>query len=382
MECKFLNHGLALAYQETVKPCCTWQFDNEYKTRNQLHKVDLVTWHKNSDIQQAKKLLSENIWPENCSLCEDQEKQNRFDSMRLNGANAYEFFDADDITLEIRPGSVCNFACQTCWPAASSRVAEYYKQANMQLEKRHLLTSVDIDNKFNFSSFEFLQPIAHRIKSVVLLGGEPFYDKNCLAFLEWWNKNTNAELFVFTNGSAVKFDLLESIKNKLTLVFSLDATEKNAEYIRFGTNWDQVYTNFKKTQEFKNFEIRVNITQSVYNYIYLDKLLEMLMTNWPSVVTFGVPGESHLTESVIPQQYRKEIINKLNIVVEKLKNSSIEQHQKSNAVNAISSTINNLIQTEFNETNWKKFKDFVSKMDKVKGIDIRDYCPEVAQYLN
>jgi hypothetical protein len=260
-------------------------------------------------------------------------------------------------------------------------VNEYYKRANIKLEKQELLTSVDIETKFNFDNFEFLEPIAHRIKSIVLLGGEPFYDKNCLAFLDWWHKNTKSDLFVFTNGSAVKFDLLEAIKNKLTIVFSLDATGKNAEYIRFGTNWDQVYANYLKTLQFKNIEIRVNITQSVYNYIYLDRLLELFMDEWPSVVSFGVPAESYLTESVIPVQYRQQIVDKLEQLVEKLNHAPIEKNQKHNAMNAILSTVNNLKQIEFDQTNWNKFRDFVTKMDAVKGIDIRDYCPEVAQYI-
>ena len=215
----------------------------------------------------------------------------------------------------------------------------------------------------------------------MLLGGEPFYDKNCLAFLDWWHNNTNADLFVFTNGSAVKFDFLAAVKNRLTLVFSLDATGRNAEYIRFGTDWDQVYANYLKASEYHNVELRVNITQSVYNYIYLDRLLELFVDSWPSVVTFGVPAESYLTESVIPVRYRQEIVNKLELVVEKLNASAIEHGQKHNAMNAIKSTVSNLKQIEFNETNWNKFRDFVIKMDTVKGIDIRDYCPEVAQYI-
>ena len=77
MECKFLNHGLAIAYQETVRPCCDWQFDNNYKSANQLNQVNLVTWHQNNHIQEAKNLLQQNIWPKNCGRCEKQESQER-----------------------------------------------------------------------------------------------------------------------------------------------------------------------------------------------------------------------------------------------------------------------------------------------------------------
>jgi organic radical activating enzyme len=381
MECKFLDHGLAIAYQETVKPCCIWQFDENYKSRHQLERVDLVTWHKNKDIQNAKHLLSQDIWPKNCTFCQESETQGRSDSMRLNAASSYAAYATDDITLEIRPGSVCNFACQTCWPAASTRVKEYYRQAEIKLEKKEYSTSVDTNQKFNFNNFDFLQPIAHRIKSVVLLGGEPFYDKNCLSFLDWWHNNTNSDLLVFTNGSNINFDLLSKAKNKITLVFSLDAVGKPAEYIRFGTDWDQVYNNFCRARKLHNVEVRVNITQSVYNYFYLDKLLELFIDDWPDLVTFGMVYESHLNETVVPMLHRENLIRKLEAVNEKIKCARIEQNQKDNAINAIATTVSNLKQVKFDETNWKKFKDFVVKMDQVKKIDIKQYCPEVAAYI-
>jgi MoaA/NifB/PqqE/SkfB family radical SAM enzyme len=381
MECKFLDHGLAIAYQETVKPCCIWQFDENYKSRHQLEHVNLVTWHHNKDIQNAKDLLSKDIWPKNCSFCKEQENQGRTDSMRLNAASSYAAYGTDDITLEIRPGSVCNFACQTCWPAASSRVNEYYRQAGIKLEKKEYTTSVDIDKKFDFNNFNFLQPIANRIKSVVLLGGEPFYDKNCLAFLDWWDKNTSADLLVFTNGSNIKFDILQNSNKKITLVFSLDAVGKPAEYIRFGTDWVKVFDNFSKSLDLDNVDVRVNITQSVYNYIYLDKLIELFIDNWPNLVTFGIVFEQHFNESVIPIQHRQEIIDRLETLNQKLSIANIEQNQKYNTINAIATTINNLQHVEFNKNNWEKFKHFVTKMDQVKGIDIRQYCPEVANYI-
>jgi len=382
MACKFLNNGLAIAYQETVRPCCTWQFDEGYQSRNQLDNVNLITWHQSLDIKKAKDMLSQNLWPKNCAFCEQQENQGRTDSMRLNAASSYSSYSHDDITLEIRPGSVCNFACQTCWPAASSRVNEYYKQAGIKINDYELLTSVNTDKKFYFNNFDFLLPIAHRIKSVVLLGGEPFYDKNCLAFLDWWQANTRAELTLFTNGSCVRFDLLEKSPNRVTLVFSLDAIGKPAEYIRVGTKWSEVYGNFIKAREHSDIDVRVNITQSVYNYIYLDELLDLFIDNWPSLITFGPVYESHLNESVIPVSHRSQIIYKLEKTIAKLNKANIESGQKNNATNAFTTIVTNLQNNEFDEKNWLYFKSFVEKMDQVKNLKIKDYCPEVACYID
>ena len=186
---------------------------------------------------------------------------------------------------------------------------------------------------------------------------------------------------MFKNGSKIKFDFLEKTNKKVTLVFSLDAVGKPAEYIRFGTDWDVVFENFNRCKDLKNIELRVNITQSVYNYVYLCDLLELLMPNWPNLVTFSIVFESYLNESVIPTKDRKNIILRLLQTIGRLEKAQIEVGQKQNAINSLKSIVNNLKNLDFNEENWTQFKTFVGKMDQVKGIDIKQYCPEVANYI-
>jgi hypothetical protein len=383
MECKFLDHGIALAYQSTVKPCCVWHVDQTFKETHTLEKVNLELWHQHKDITEAKELLANGIWPKNCINCKNVEDQGRQDSIRLGGNNAYRHYTGNDLTLEFRPGSVCNFACQTCWPPASSRVLKFYHQAGLlKKEDKELLTSIDVDHTVSFQNFDFLLPLAHRLKSIILLGGEPFYDKNCISFLQWWQEHTNADLIAFTNGSNLDFEFLTKLKNKLTLVFSLDAIGKPAEYIRFGTDWPLIKSNFDQSRSIKNIDIRVNITTSVYNFYYLPDLIDYLLENWPDVVTFGSAAEVHLTETVIPIPLRLEIKERLIKTVEKLKNSTVEEGQRWNAINAISSIINNLDQTPFDSVQHQTFKDFVTAMDRVKKIRIQDFCPFVFNIIS
>ena len=66
------------------------------------------------------------------------------------------------------------------------------------------------------------------------------------------------------------------------------------------------------------------------------------MEDWPEVVSFGSPTEEFLNEKIVPLNLRPAIINRLVATTEKLKQSNIEQNQKSNAVNAVQSIIENL----------------------------------------
>jgi len=374
MDCKFLSNGIAIQYHNFVKPCCAWKTDDKWTQEHSIKNVNLVNWHNHKDLIIARKQLDQGIWPKSCQDCQTVESQGRQDSIRLNGKNAYGDFQSNELTLEIRPGNVCNFACQTCWPFASSRVETYYKKANLPNPRSDLTPN-------NFVDYKFLEPIADRLKSIVVLGGEPFYDPKCLEFLHWAKSNTRAELLAFTNGSVIDLELLSSIDRKVTLVFSLDAVGAAAEYIRFGTDWSTVWTNYQTAKTLPNVTTRINITTSPYNYFYFPDLLELILDEWPEVVSFGTTMEEIFSEQIIPVSLRPKIINKLEQIIIRLKQANIGTDQKANAVNSIVSIVNNLKETKYNQKLHQDFIDFVNKMDTVKNSNFSDYCSEMSELL-
>lgn len=366
MECKFIKHGIALSYDQIVKPCCAWQVSNSWSENNHYQKIDFATWHESPQVTTVRQAIESDQWPGSCSGCERIEAQGRSDSMRGNGNHAYADYNDNDITLEIRPGNTCNFACQTCWPEASSRVAQYHSQAGL----------IDIKNldSTRMDDFDFLLPIRDRIRNVVLLGGEPFYDKSCLRFLSWAQQNLQSHMMMFTNGSVINTDFLHTYPGRLTVIFSLDAVGRPAEYIRHGTVWPEVLENYHTVKSMANIELRVNITCSVYNYMHLEPLIELLCTDWPAVVSFGVPHQPYLTEQSIPWALRDTVTQSLQRVVDQLTQAHIPTDQRSNAVNAVNSIIRNLGSVTFNAEQNQHLRKFIAQMDRVKQIRAGDYC--------
>jgi len=373
MECKFIKHGIALAYDQVLKPCCCWKVSPDWQTQNHISKYDISSWNSSPQMRQQQDLLHNDIWSSHCQQCKQIEDQGRYDSMRGMGNQAYADYKDDDITLEIRPGNTCNFACQTCWPEASSRVAQFHSQAGL----------IDINslNSNKYKDFEFLMPIAHRIKDVIVLGGEPFYDKQCLKFLSWAQTNLSSHVMMFTNGSMIDQEFLDSYKGRITLIFSLDAVGRPAEYVRYGTVWSDIINNYAVAKNKANVDIRVNVTCSVYNYFHLEDLVEFLCQDWPSVVTFGQPNKAWYKESVIPKHLREQLITRLHRAIQRLKDTNIESGQQSNAVNALQSIVDNLGTVEFNKENHEIFCEFVDKMDRVKNIKAVDYCTFLSRVL-
>jgi hypothetical protein len=346
---------------------------DHWQKQHHLSTANIINWHKHPEIISIKNQLDSGNWPSACASCENVENQGRYDSIRGNGNNAYSNYTDDDITLEIRPGNTCNFACQTCWPAASSRVAQYHHQAG--------LVDINTVDSNRLDDFEFLTPVAHRIRDVVLLGGEPFYDKSCRKFLSWAQGNLTANLMIFTNGSDIDFEFIKHYQGTITLIFSLDAIGRPAEYIRYGTIWNEVYNNYIQAKTFSNVKIRVNITCSVYNYIYINDLIKLLCEDWPSVVSFGPVGQPYLKESVVPPKYRLEIIESLQQAVDCVEGTDIEYGQKCNAINALNATINNLKNQPWDQDGYLEFCKVTEKLDSVKNLNINDYCQFVGQFL-
>jgi hypothetical protein len=171
------------------------------------------------------------------------------------------------------------------------------------------------------------------------------------------------------------------MNRKFTLVFSLDAIGVPAEYIRFGTKWKTVWDNYQKVKTIPHVTTRVNITTSPYNYLYFPDLLDLLMDDWPEVVSFGCTMEKFFNEKVVPLGLRPKIINRLENAIGKLKQADIDSGQKSNAVNAVQSIVENLKSTLYDRELHQQFIDFVRKMDSVKNINFVEYCTELTELL-
>jgi hypothetical protein len=180
---------------------------------------------------------------------------------------------------------------------------------------------------------------------------------------------------MFTNARKIDFDFIEKYHEDLCIVVSLDAVGKAAEYIRFGTNWSEVFNNFQRLKNYSNVERRVNITISIYNYYYLLDLIELLCQDWPDCVTFGNPQKDWMNEFSLPTEQRNPVIERLYTAVDRIQSTEIEIGQKHNAINALSSVIKNLEgRKPWNPDCTEKFKNFLEKMDLVKNMQVQDYC--------
>jgi hypothetical protein len=229
------------------------------------------------------------------------------------------------------------------------------------------------------ADFDFLTGIAPRIRNVVLLGGEPFYDPACKNFLRWAQKNLQAQLTLFTNGSQIDWEFIDSYTGSMTIVFSLDAVGSPAEYIRFGTKWPVVENNYKKMLSRNGVETRVNVTTSIFNYLYLPALLQMLGQNRPKIITWGYASKPHFTAAAVAD--KSTIITSIDQALDLIPAMGLDTGQFHHANNALTGLKHNIQETPFQLEVSDKLRDFIRQMDRIKHINLRDHCPELASLL-
>jgi MoaA/NifB/PqqE/SkfB family radical SAM enzyme len=168
------------------------------------------------------------------------------------------------------PGSVCNLACVTCGPSASTRW------------QRELGLPVTPGNPRKLD-----QTIIDRVRQlngIVLGGGEPMLNLSTETLLQ--NLNADQWVSVHFNGTVLPkqsfLDKSSQIKN-ITYVFSLDGIGKRFEYLRWPAQWDQVVQNvlwlFENAPD--NVEFGLNVTISQLNKHYQDEIIDWVNQTIP-----------------------------------------------------------------------------------------------------
>jgi sulfatase maturation enzyme AslB (radical SAM superfamily) len=292
--------------------------------------------------------------PIECSKCWDLENKGLV-SDRIIKNNAFDFYadkQIDFIEQDCRSGNyspqiiklytsnLCNSACVTCGPSASS---------SWQSLKRIPIVKQEIpDHRLNSIEWD-------RIKMLSFVGGEPLYEKKNLKILEKVANvgNTNCFISIVTNGSVgltnSQQELFKKFKN-LNICISIDGIGKQFEYIRYPQKWDTVSANIQQYREM-NISLSVSFTISNLNILYYDSI-----TNWfrsqnldynHNVVTFP----SYFNIEVLPPNIKKN----LPLIIDP---------------------------NNFNKKLFAKFIKEIEEQDQIKGINIRDYLPELSKVID
>lgn len=234
--------------------------------------------------------------------------------------------DAEPNVYQLFLGSTCNGTCVTCGPDCSSAWKSLLNN-KMSIRQENLRVQKLFD--------EFAHSIDwQQAKRFNLLGGEPLLMSRSLDILRRLLNvgNTDCRVSFVTNGSVMlSNDLLELAGNfsDISCCVSIDGIGKTFEYIRYPLSWPKLLDNLVSYRKVFS-EVVVSYTVSNLNYHSRDKMIQ-----WFEQMDLRY-FENYVTH---PAWFNPEV-------------------RPGHAL-------------------WHKFVEEIELQDRLKGIDIKDYIPEL-----
>ena len=320
------------------------------------HPISLFDKNK---LQKAIDDLDNGIRNKHCTICWLAE-----DKGELSWRQIGNDLEIPAKSIEIYFDNTCDQACIYCSPKYSSKWVQEIKYANKDNSK--FLKQIINDESFEPTpkqdhKKEIMSEIENaganaeknKIVAIILLGGEPlispqFVKKNILeeiveTFYSKADESVHLKLNIVTNGNTpdAQIDSTINIANKLLKKYtnlkiivqlSIESTGKNAEYVRYGLNYDQFVKNIIK---YFQSDIRVGFSMSINTVSYLDTanfmqyVIDTCDKHDPLARTFFnfniVDFPEFLSIKTLPKDY-EYILDQCQKICEKSYNSFYDVH--------------------------------------------------------
>ena len=337
---------------------------------------DIVGCDKNIKLKES---MLRDQQPANCEGCYLQEK-NRSDLSSISSRLYYHKEIAPNIDLDmlkdtknfslkhvdLRWTNSCNQACVYCGPEWSSKWAQ-------ELD-RPVKSNKDARQEVKNFVFENIE----ELENVYLAGGEPMLMKENKEFLELLQKkNPDCSIRVNTNLSTTKtgiFELLCNFKNVHWTV-SIDAIEKEYEYIRHLGKWDDFTTNLNVITNLKH-KISFNMLHFILNYNSIHNCVDFLKSK-------GFHDNSMIIGPVSGPRWLN-ILNLPDSMLTKIKNN-LQQKLDNDPKGYLKNSYENLLKY-YNTTQWQKnMKGFyynIGKMDQRRQLDSKSIFHDLFMELD
>lgn len=376
-------HSICLSANGDIKPCC--QFTNKGRPPNTEHPTIMENWNSQR-MQDLRQAFLNGEKPADCNSCWEREAQighsrriwfdEKFGKYITKPTTDLVVEEPQIVQADINLSNVCNLKCRMCGSWASNSwfeeevaLAEKDRryQKNRKMQSVRNVTVDDIKN---------ILPHVKDVRRIDFKGGEPMLAKHHNDFLQWMIDEgmTDVHLLYTTNGTVQNWrilNLLAQFKN-VSLVFSIEGTGTRYSYIRGGKYpIEQIESNMARYNELDNVKINFNVTIQNYNLLNLEELY-YLLHKWEAKYQ-RVDANSAFTTICNQPNY----LSPLN-VPDSMRDTALEQLAD---IDDFKTLRRSLAKREFNPELWQTFIDFTRDLDKMRGDNILDHCPEFTEYF-
>lgn len=309
--CALPFHHMAIRPDGGIRPCCYF--------REETVPADLTTAHpdpfNHPFLEDLRNKMRNDEYVEGCSKCyADEAASGR--SMRLDMNNPFTDFglpiknrgeEVKLTNLDLAFSNVCNNKCRMCGPELSTQWYSDAKKMNYGFEQRGVLARNSIVEDYDLSDLRFIK----------LLGGEPLMEQE--KFIKLLKKCNLSKLVILLVTNTTQrpnqelTDLLKQCK-KINITFSIDSRGPLNDFLRKGSNWQQVEENvawFKETFAGLPVDLSVHSIASIYNINMIDDLIIWCLKNKLYHNYVVVDGPNWIMPRHLPESVKQEILPRL-----------------------------------------------------------------------
>jgi radical SAM protein with 4Fe4S-binding SPASM domain len=276
--------GLNIEPDSSVRPCC--EFDRKSSVGNVKQQTIKEIWNS-PKLRQIRQSMLQGETVKECAQCYHKEYLKR-DSLRnsinRDFARHVSLLDstAEDGSVQdtvirywdIRYNNLCNFACRSCGPYASTSWYQIHNDLHPDTKLSSAFLAAGDRKDLIFD--QICENIDH-VEKIYFAGGEPLIIENFYRILELLDSKKrhdvhlvyNTNLSRLTLGDRSIIDLWKKF-SRVAVGASLDAMGQRGEYLRTGTKWADIEKNRRTImQECPHVDFWVSATTGLINALHV-----------------------------------------------------------------------------------------------------------------
>lgn len=296
--------------KDGVQPCCF------YSTPLDMSVGDYL----NSDhLKRVKQQLLDGVAPPECRKCVVSEKNTGHSARILDNTFHPEIVEQIQQgtkskkfgIVSVTTSNTCNLKCLSCDNSSYVRMLEL-KKLNL-LQNANTVSNFEIiTEKYQVGQVDF--------EKIILLGGEPFYDRvtfNILEQLVESKKSQDIVVELNTNGTHVtkeKLSFLSKNFKQVSLKFSIDGVGPINDYLRWPSEWNAIEQNINHAIQYEN--VSVMIVGTISN---------LSLLRWYEVIEWAYKKN---IKDIFISPVLQPVVMSPNCLPQELKNNVVEKYQQ------------------------------------------------------
>ena len=382
-------------------------------------KGDVLNFHNTSNKLEDRRKMLRGQWPGNgCEHCKHIEaaggKSDRQIHLKLENTTAPPELDTGEEIVEVTPrqvevywGNTCNQKCIYCAAHYSSQIHQEEKRfgpfdkegVRLNYNQFKINPNIERDTELLFKWFD---SNLHKVHKIIVLGGEPFLQKETFRFIEMLERSSYPDLsLVFFSNHNVEhdrfrgwIDRLEKLQmsgrlDKIQIFFSCDALGAEGEYVRTGLDLKLAIKNFEYILHNTKIEQGINSALTVTAVPGMPALVKYINDcSKIKPIYWSMTKAANRDDTTSPYLYPGIFGSKINdwglskaIELFDVNTNGFPDSVKVNHKKFMQGNITEFSKQTSDPKRLKQFKIYLDELDRRRGTDWKKVYPQMFEIV-